>query len=104
MLSPRAAQTLSLALHELTTNAAKYGALSVPGGRVAIRSSVEPAAAGPDLLVIWTESGGPAITPPESRGFGSVVIERGIAHDLGGTTNLEFDPAGLRCTIRFPLS
>ncbi len=104
MLTARAAQTLSLALHELTTNAAKYGALSVPGGRVAIRSSVEPAAEGPpDLLLTWTESGGPAITPPESRGFGSVVIERGIAHDLGGTTSLEFDPAGLRCTIRFPL-
>ncbi len=104
MLSARAAQTLSLALHELTTNAAKYGALSVPGGRVTIHSSVEPAAEGPHLLITWTEFGGPAITPPESRGFGSVVIERGIAHDLGGTTSLEFDPAGVRCTIRFPLS
>jgi two-component sensor histidine kinase len=116
LLRPRAAQTLSLALHELTTNAAKYGALSTPGGRVTICSSVEaaaetqaadagePAPAVEDLLLTWTESGGPKIVRPRRRGFGSVVIERGIAHDLGGTTSLEFDPAGVRCTIRFPLN
>jgi PAS domain S-box-containing protein len=116
LLRPRAAQTLSLALHELATNAAKYGALSTPGGRVTIRSSVEAAAAAPpaaeagepasaeDLLLTWTESGGPKIAKPKRRGFGSVVIERGIAHDLGGSTSLEFDPAGVRCTIRFPLN
>ena len=103
LLRPRAAQTLSLALHELTTNAAKYGALSVPGGRVTIRSSVERAPSEPALLLTWTESGGPAIEPPDHRGFGSVVIERGIAHDLGGSTSLEFDPAGIRCKICFPL-
>jgi len=116
LLRPRAAQTLSLALHELATNAAKYGALSTPGGRVTISSSVEaaaaetrareaaePASAGEDLVLTWTESGGPEIARPKRRGFGSVVIERGIAHDLGGSTSLEFDPAGVRCTIRFPL-
>jgi PAS domain S-box-containing protein len=117
LLRPRAAQTLSLALHELATNAAKYGALSTPGGRVTICSSVkaasaptqapeagEPASAAEDLVLTWTESGGPKIAEPKRRGFGSVVIERGIAHDLGGSTSLEFDPAGVRCTIRFPLS
>ena len=103
LLRSRAAQTLSLALHELATNAAKYGALSIPGGRVAIRSAVERAASGPALLLTWTESGGPVIAPPMHRGFGSVVIERGIAHDLGGSTSLEFDPAGVRCKICFPL-
>ncbi len=103
LLRPRPAQALSLALHELTTNAAKYGALSVPGGRVTIRSSVERTAAEPTFQLTWTESGGPVVTPPGQRGFGSVVIERGIAHDLGGSTQLEFDPAGLRCKICFPL-
>jgi two-component sensor histidine kinase len=103
LLGARAAQTLSLVLHELTTNAAKYGALSMPGGRVTICSSIERTAAGEALILTWTESGGPVIAPPDHRGFGSVVIERGIAHDLGGSTSLEFDPAGLRCQIRFPL-
>jgi PAS domain S-box-containing protein len=103
LLRSRAGQTLSLVLHELTTNAAKYGALSAPGGRVTICSSIERTAAGEALLLTWTESGGPVIAPPDHRGFGSVVIERGIAHDLGGSTSLEFDPAGLRCEIRFPL-
>ncbi len=103
LLRPRAAQTLSLALHELTTNAAKYGALSTPGGRVTIQASVEPAPSAPTLLLTWTELGGPTIEPPDHRGFGSVVIERGIAHDLGGSTDLEFDPAGVRCKICFPL-
>jgi PAS domain S-box-containing protein len=103
LLRSRAAQTLSLALHELATNAAKYGALSIPGGQVRICASVEREADGPALLLTWTECGGPPIEPPDHRGFGSIVIERGIAHDLGGSTSLEFDPAGVRCTIRFPL-
>ncbi len=103
LLRPRAAQTLSLALHELTTNAAKYGALSIPGGRVTICASVRQAPAEETLLLTWTESGGPAVEPPDERGFGSVVIERGIAHDLGGSTSLEFDPSGVRCKICFPL-
>jgi two-component sensor histidine kinase len=103
LLRSRAAQTLNLVLHELTTNAAKYGALSVPSGRVTICSSIEGTAAGQAVLLTWTESGGPVVAPPEHQGFGSVVIERGIAHDLRGSTSLAFDPAGLRCEIRFPL-
>jgi PAS domain S-box-containing protein len=103
LLRSRAAQTLSLALHELTTNAAKHGALSSLGGRVTICSSVERDSSGPALVLTWTEAGGPTIAPPDHRGFGSVVLERGIAHDLGGSTILEFKPTGVRCTIRFPL-
>ena len=103
LLRPRAAQTLSLALHELTTNAAKYGALSVPGGRVAIDSAIERSPSGQTLLLSWTESGGPAVAPPENRGFGSVVIERSIAHDLAGSAVLEFERQGVRCIIRVPL-
>jgi PAS domain S-box-containing protein len=104
LLRPRAAQTLSLALHELTTNAAKYGALSQPAGRVAIVSSIERSPAGRTLLLSWTESGGPEVARPDHRGFGSVVIERSIAHDLAGSASLEFAREGVRCVIRVPLS
>jgi two-component system, sensor histidine kinase len=98
-LSPRAAQTLSLALHELTTNAAKHGALSVPEGRVEIRSRVD----GPHLELTWTETDGPEVKPPSAHGFGSVIVERSIAHELGGTAELLFERSGLRCEIRIPL-
>ena len=98
-LGPRAAQTLSLALHELTTNAAKYGALSVPAGRVAIQTAVQ----GQELLLSWVEAGGPDVTSPTARGFGTVVIEKSIAHELGGSAELDFARAGLRCQIRVPL-
>jgi PAS domain S-box-containing protein len=99
-LAPRAAQTLSLALHELTTNAAKYGALSVPAGRVTVDTAVE----GQELLLSWVETGGPEVTPPEERGFGSIVIERSIAHELGGSAKLDFERGGLRCHVRVPLN
>jgi PAS domain S-box-containing protein len=103
LLTPRAAQTLSLALHELTTNAAKYGALSVAGGKVEIATSIEQTANGRQLQLRWCEAGGPAVTPPERQGFGSVLIERGIAHDLDGSTSLAFETSGVRCEIRLPL-
>ena len=98
-LSARSAQTLSLALHELTTNAAKYGALSVPEGRVEIRSTVN----GQELRLTWTETGGPEVRPPATQGFGSVIVERSIAHELGGDAELHFEPSGLRCNMRIPL-
>jgi PAS domain S-box-containing protein len=99
-LPPRAAQTLSLALHELTTNAAKHGALSMPQGQVEIRSTVS----GPELRLIWTETGGPEVKPPCSHGFGTVIVERSIAHELGGAVEVQYDPGGLRCEMRIPLS
>jgi PAS domain S-box-containing protein len=99
-LSPRAAQTLSLALHELTTNAAKHGALSVPDGRVELRSSVN----GQDLRLTWLEMGGPEVRRPAVHGFGSIVVERSIAHELGGKAELRFEPGGLRCNILIPLT
>jgi chemotaxis family two-component system sensor kinase Cph1 len=103
-LKPEAAQNLGLALHELAANAAKYGALSVPDGRVAIHTALESSSPGRTLVLHWTETGGPAVTPPERRGFGSVVIERSICHDLDGEASLEFDRDGVRCVIRLPLS
>jgi PAS domain S-box-containing protein len=94
-LSPRAALALALALHELGTNAAKHGALSRDGGRVRVRWREE----GEMLRLEWKESGGPPVSRPERRGFGSRLIERGLAADLGGTASLDFEPDGLRCRI-----
>ncbi|HEX8379323.1 MAG TPA: sensor histidine kinase, partial [Allosphingosinicella sp.] len=99
-LAPRAALALAMALHELGTNAAKYGALSVEGGRV----SISWEQAGDRLRLEWRESGGPPVEPPSRRGFGSRLIERGLAADLGGTAALRFEPAGLRCEIEASLA
>jgi two-component sensor histidine kinase/PAS domain-containing protein len=83
---------ISLGLHELATNAAKYGALSVPDGRVQVHWTSEPG----QLKLNWHESGGPRVTPPVRRGFGSRLLENAIARDLGGT-KLEYSPHGVRC-------
>jgi PAS domain S-box-containing protein len=98
-LVPRAALALAMALHELGTNAAKYGALSAEGGRVSISWSRDE----DRLRLVWRESGGPPVEPPTRRGFGSRLIERGLAADLGGKATLEFDPSGLRCDIEASL-
>jgi two-component sensor histidine kinase len=100
VLSPQAALTLSLTLHELATNAAKYGALSVPGGRI----DVSWRRAGELLIISWAESGGPPVQPPSQRGFGSKLIERSVAHELEGGSRMEFLPAGLRCELKIPLA
>jgi PAS domain S-box-containing protein len=94
-LAPRAALALALALHELGTNALKYGALSVEGGSVTI-SWIRK---GEMLLLSWKEQGGPPVTVPAGRGFGSRLIERGLQADLGGKAELLFEPDGLRCRI-----
>ncbi len=94
-VSPKHALALSLALHELATNAAKYGALSIPKGRVRIGWSV----ADGQLRVDWTESGGPPVTPPERRGFGSRLLEEGLMRELDGRANLQFGRDGVRCEI-----
>jgi len=98
-LSARAAQTLSLALHELTTNAAKHGALSVPEGRVEIHSAID----GQELQLSWTETGGPEVKPSSAQGFGTIIIERSVAHELGGSARIAFERSGMRCDIRIPL-
>ncbi|HYE28526.1 MAG TPA: HWE histidine kinase domain-containing protein [Allosphingosinicella sp.] len=99
-LAPRAALALAMALHELGTNAAKYGALSADGGQVAIAWTVD----GDRLRLEWRERGGPAVAPPTRRGFGSRLIERGLDADLGGHAALHFDPAGVRCEIEASLA
>ena len=99
-LAPRAALALALALHELSTNAAKYGALCGEDGRVSILWGVD----GDRLRLVWKESDGPAVAAPPSRGFGSRLIERGLSADLGGNARMMFEPDGLRCIIDASLS
>lgn len=98
VLRPRAAMSLSLALHELATNAVKHGALSRPEGRVALRWRCGRAG----LVLHWAEHDGPPAAAPTRRGFGLTVIERSLAYELGGSGRLVFAPEGLRCTIRIP--
>ncbi|GJD95195.1 sensor histidine kinase [Methylobacterium iners] len=103
-LLPRSALALSMGLHELCTNAAKYGALSVPGGRVEIRWTTEGGRDDQRLDLLWQERGGPLVETPSRRGFGSRLIERGLAAELGGHTEIRYDPDGVACSIRAPLA
>lgn len=94
------AVVLGMAFHELATNAAKYGALSVKGGRVAVRWSRTPDGL---LVVDWREEGGPQVTPPSQSGFGRLLLERALAADLKGSVEMDFRPEGLVCRITLPL-
>ena len=103
-LIPRVALTLALALHELTTNAAKYGALSMPTGRIEVSWRVERRLSQPFLLALeWRERGGPPVTKPSRQGFGTRFIEGSVASELRGKAVLDYDPAGLTCAIEIPL-
>ena len=105
-IAPFMAQPLSMALHELATNAAKYGALSRPEGRLSVTWSVDRAAEGGGgrLSLRWIEIGGPAIPgPPNQRGFGSRVVETTIREQLGGRVTPHWLPEGLRCEFEVPL-
>ena len=102
-VTPRAALTLAMALHELTTNAAKYGALSVPAGRINVRWRVDQNAPEEPLLRIeWQERNGPPVEKPKRQGFGSRFIEGSVASELQGKATLDYDPAGFRCTMDIP--
>jgi PAS domain S-box-containing protein len=102
-LSAKTALSLAMAIHELATNAAKYGALSTATGRVRIDWRIDAADKSPRLHLEWRESGGPEVQAPKRRGFGSRLIERGLAAELGGKVELSFEPAGLACVIDAPL-
>lgn len=102
-LQPSAVLALGLAVHELATNATKYGSLSVDEGRVSVTWAVTAGASSPSLLLEWQESGGPLVAPPKRQGFGTKLIQRGLAQQLGGEIKLDFLPAGIRCIITFPL-
>lgn len=101
-LSPEAAQSLGLALHELATNAAKHGALSSLNGRVRIEWNRLAADTGGGIEIIWSESQGPKVDAPTKRGFGSLVIERNLSRTLGAEVELTFAAGGLRCRVTVP--
>ncbi|HEY9217903.1 MAG TPA: GAF domain-containing protein, partial [Phenylobacterium sp.] len=98
-LAPQKALAMAMTMHELATNAVKYGALSTPAGRVEITWEV----AEDRLSLQWAEHGGPPVSPPPARGFGSRLLERGLAGDLKGSVELRFPPEGVRCLIEAAL-
>jgi PAS domain S-box-containing protein len=98
LLPPATAQTIALALHELATNAGKYGALSSDVGRVNLSWRVEHG----KLELTWIESGGPEISPPQRKGYGSRAIVAGIERQLGGVVNFDWQAGGLQCTLSVP--
>ncbi len=105
LISAAAAQTLGMALHELATNAGKYGALSTARGRVDIEWSCEHAAGGEKAFAMsWRERGGPAVTAPARPGFGSIVISRMAMESLSGKVDLDFAPAGLFWRLQCPFN
>lgn len=103
LLTPKATFALALALHELATNAAKYGALSVPRGQVRVGWRMLRADARSWLSLEWLEKGGPRVGPPTRRGFGSELIERTLVYELEADVKRDFEPDGLECRIKFPL-
>jgi chemotaxis family two-component system sensor kinase Cph1 len=103
VLEPRAALAMEMAVHELTTNAVKYGALSVPEGNVEVRWIVERNADEGQLVLQWIERNGPSVAAPGHRGFGMTLIERVFAHDVGGEAKVDFQPAGVVATLHAPL-
>jgi PAS domain S-box-containing protein len=104
-LSPQQAVAMALALHELATNAVKYGALSIPAGAVHVSWNASYDATGArHMTFLWDEAGGPVVQPPGRSGFGSRLLERTFGRENGGRARLDFRPAGLRCAIELPLT
>jgi light-regulated signal transduction histidine kinase (bacteriophytochrome)/CheY-like chemotaxis protein len=97
-LKPKAALAMSLAVHELATNAAKYGSMSRPHGRIDVSWVID----GDRFELDWKERGGPPVEPPTRRGFGSTVIETSLGFEIDGESTLAFERDGLRCSIKAP--
>ncbi|MBO9560989.1 MAG: GAF domain-containing protein [Caulobacter sp.] len=104
-LSPKATVALGMAVHELATNALKYGALSAPEGTVRVVWTLETDEAdeGPSLRLTWTERGGPPVVTPTRHGFGARLLEKGLAGELSAQVSLAYDSLGLVCTMRLPI-
>jgi PAS domain S-box-containing protein len=98
VLEPKLAQTIAMVLHELTTNAVKYGALSVPSGRLL----VEWSRAETQLVIRWSEADGPPVEPPSRQGFGTRVVSR-VVHELNGKLQFDWNSEGLACEIVIPI-
>lgn len=101
MLLPNAFNALSLVIHELTTNSAKYGALADSSGQVTVRT--EKLADG-GLAILWRESGGPAVQAPTRQGFGTTIIQRSIPHEISGTADVRYELTGLEADFTIPAS
>jgi two-component system, chemotaxis family, sensor kinase Cph1 len=101
MLKPQAALLLALITHELSTNAAKHGALSVTGGHIDVTWKIAGDSP-PHLELVWTERDGPTIDPPMKRGFGTELIERGLRFELQGEAKLEVVDGSLQCRMIIP--
>lgn len=101
-LSPKATLALGMAFNELAANAVKYGALSSDTGTVSIEWTMEEQPDGRWLCLHWREAGGPPVTMPKRKGFGSRLIEQGLAHELEGKIKLDYRPEGVVCTIFVP--
>jgi len=101
-LRPQACLAITMILHELTTNAVKYGALSVQSGSIDIAWRIDPVGSEQTIYMEWSERDGPVVVPPTRQGQGTRFIERSIAYELGGIAKIDFDPAGLRATLSFP--
>jgi PAS domain S-box-containing protein len=103
-LSPKVTLALGIAFNELATNAMKYGALSNEAGSIEISWTVVPSLIGDRLTLNWKEQAGAPVSPPVRKGFGLQVIERGLAQELEGAVNLDFQPTGLIFTLEFPVA
>ena len=103
-LNARQALSMSLVLHELATNATKYGGLSVPEGRVRLWWQIEHSDEERRLRLYWEERGGPPVTAPQAKGFGTELIQRAFGFELDGTADLAFEPQGLRLEATLALS
>ena len=103
-LTPKAGLALAMAMHELVSNAVKYGALSTGSGRLAVRWEISRTTDAATLMLVWTEAGGPVVSVPTRRGFGTTLIERALAHELDAEVSREFATSGLRCTIAIPFT
>jgi two-component sensor histidine kinase len=93
-----------MAFHELATNAAKYGALSTAEGRLEVCWTVDRTVDPPAVELFWSEHGGPPVKPPARRGFGTRLVEQGLARELDGEVELHYEPEGLQGKIRLPAS
>jgi len=102
-VSPQMALSLSMTLHELFTNALKYGALSNAAGKIRISWASRIAETGTRLIMRWEERGGPRVEPPARTGFGSRLIQKGLARELNGSAQIAYEPEGVVCTIDVPL-
>lgn len=103
-LTPKAGLTLALAIHELASNAVKHGALSIPSGRLKVEWDITGSAQSVALTLAWLETRGPAVAEPVKRGFGTVLIERTLSHEMDAEVNRSFPAEGHRCSITIPLT